>query len=75
MTSYGVIVSPGTRKILRTTPSFTGGSITTWPELRNPQSSPEVTDGGCFAGCWNNLTFALWGRGVELFNRFGNPGA
>jgi putative transposase len=30
------------------------------------QSSPEVTDGRCFAGCWNNMTFCLWGRGVEL---------
>jgi hypothetical protein len=20
----------------------------------------------CFAGCWNNLTFALWNRGVEI---------
>jgi hypothetical protein len=25
-----------------------------------------VTDGKAFAGCWNNLTFCLWGRGVEL---------
>jgi hypothetical protein len=27
---------------------------------------PEITDGRCFAGCWNNLTFCLWGRDVEL---------
>jgi hypothetical protein len=27
MDPYGVIVSPGTRKILRSTPSFPGGSI------------------------------------------------
>ena len=66
LTNYGVLVSPGSRKILRTTPSFTGGSITTCDELTNPQSSPEVTDGRCFAGAWNNLTFCLWGRGVEL---------
>jgi len=66
MDCYGVIVSPGTRKILRTTPSFTGGSMTTWAELRNPQSSPEVTDAKAFAGCWNNITFCIWGRGVEL---------
>jgi hypothetical protein len=66
MTNYGVIVSPGSKKILRTRPSFTNGSITTWSELRNPQSSPQVTDGRCFAGCWNNLTFCLWGRGVEV---------
>jgi hypothetical protein len=32
------------RKILRSTPSFTGGSLMTWSEIRNPQSSPEVTD-------------------------------
>jgi hypothetical protein len=64
--SYGVIVSPGTRKILRSTPSFTNGSITTWAEIRNPQSSPEVADAKAFAGCWNNMTFCLWGRGVEL---------
>jgi hypothetical protein len=66
MDSYGVIVSPGTRQILRTTPSFTGGSLTTWSEIRGGTSSPQVTDGRAFAGCWNNLTFCLWGRGVEL---------
>jgi len=66
MDFYGVIVSPGTRKILRTTPSFPRGSITTWAEIRGGQSSPEVTDGRAFAGVWNNLTFCLWGRGVEL---------
>jgi hypothetical protein len=66
MTNYGVSVSQTTKKTLRTTPSFTCGSITTWAALTNPQSSPEITDGRCFAGCWNNLTFRLWGRGVEL---------
>jgi hypothetical protein len=25
-----------------------------------------VTDAKAFAGCWNNMTFCLWGRGVEL---------
>ena len=49
MDSYGVIVSPGTRQILRTTPSFTGGSLTTWSEIRGGQSSPEVTDGRALA--------------------------
>jgi hypothetical protein len=66
MTNYGVIVSPGVRRILRSTPSFTGGSITTWSEIRGGQSSPQVTDAKAFAGCWNNMTFCLWGRGVEL---------
>jgi hypothetical protein len=66
MDSYSVIVSPGVRKILRSTPSFTNGSITTWAEIRGAQSSPEVTDAKAFAGCWNNMTFCLWGRGVEL---------
>jgi hypothetical protein len=66
MTNYGVIVSPAVRKILRSTPSSTGGSITTWSEIRGGQSSPEVTDAKAFAGCWNNMTFCLWGRGVEL---------
>jgi hypothetical protein len=66
MTNYGVIVSPGTRKILRSTPSFSGGSIATWAEIRAGQSSPQVTDARVFAGCWNNMTFCLWGRGVEL---------
>ena len=66
MTNYGVIVSPGTRKILRSTPSFPSGSITTWAEIRGGQSSPEVTGGKAVAGCWNNMTFCLWGRGVEL---------
>jgi len=66
MTNYGVIVSPGVRKILRSTPSFPSGSITTWSEIRGGQSSPQVTDARAFAGCWNNMTFCLWGRGVEL---------
>jgi hypothetical protein len=25
-----------------------------------------VTGGRAFCECWNNLTFCLWGRGVEL---------
>ena len=25
-----------------------------------------MTDARAFAGCWNNMTFCLWGRGVEL---------
>jgi hypothetical protein len=54
------------RKILRTTPSFPGGSLTTWSEIRGGQSSPEITDGRAFAGCWNNMTFCIWGRCVEL---------
>jgi hypothetical protein len=66
MDSYGVIVSPGCKQILRSTPSFPGGSITTWAEIRGGQSSPEVADGRAFAGCWSNMTFCLWGRGVEL---------
>jgi len=45
---------------------FTGGSITTWAEIRGAQSSPEVTDAKAFAGCWINLTFCILGRGVEL---------
>jgi hypothetical protein len=64
--SYGVIFSPSVRKILRSTPSFTNGSITTWAEIRGAQSSPEVTDARAFAGAWNNMTFCIWGRGVEL---------
>ena len=43
-----------------------GGSDSVWEKLRNPISSPEITDDRCFAGCWNNLKFCLWGRGVEL---------
>jgi hypothetical protein len=66
MDSYGVLVSPTTKKTLRTSPSFSGGSITTWAELRNLQSSPEIIDGRCFVGCWNNMPFCLWGGGVEV---------
>ena len=66
MDSYGVIVAPATKQLLRSTPSFPGGSLTTWSELRNPQSSPEVTGGRAFCGCWNNMTFCVWGRSVEL---------
>jgi hypothetical protein len=62
--SCGVVVSPGTRKILRTTPSFPGGSTRTWAEIRGGQSSPEVIDGRAFAGSWNNMTFAIWNRGI-----------
>jgi hypothetical protein len=46
--------------------SLPGGSITNWAEIRGGQSSPEVTDGRCFAGCWNHMKFCLWGRDVEL---------
>ena len=53
MTNYGVIVSPAVRKILRSTLSFANGSLTTWSEIRNPESSPQVTDAKAFAGCWN----------------------
>jgi hypothetical protein len=66
MDSYGVIVSPATRELLRSTPSFPGGSVTTWAEIRGGQSSPEVTGGRAFCGCWNNMTFCVWGRSVEL---------
>ena len=41
-------------------------SDSVWEKLRNPISSPEVTDAKAFAGCWNNMTFAIWGRGVEI---------
>src|SRR5262249_43476240 len=51
---YGIIVSPQTRQTLRTTPSFPGGSLTTWSEIHGGQSSPEITEGRCFAGCWSN---------------------
>jgi len=44
---------------------FRGGSITTWAEIRGGQSSPELTDGRCFAGYWNNLTFCC---GVAALN-------
>jgi hypothetical protein len=27
---------------------------------------PEIADGRCFAGCWNNMAFCLWSHGVEL---------
>jgi hypothetical protein len=66
MDSYGVLTSTDSKRILRSNPAFTGGSDSVWEKLRNPQSSPEITDGRCFAGCWSNLTFAIWGRGVEL---------
>jgi hypothetical protein len=37
------------------------------PILRRARDfTADFTDGRCFAGCWNNLTFCLWGRGVEL---------
>jgi hypothetical protein len=51
MDSYGVIVSPPTRELLRSTPCFPGGSITTWAEIRGGQSSPEVTGSPAFCGC------------------------
>jgi hypothetical protein len=60
---YGVFVSRQTCQTLRTTPSFPGGSISTRSEIRGGHSSPEITDGGCFAGC--NKTFCVWGRGVR----------
>ena len=66
MDSYGVIVSPATRELLRSTPSFPGGSITTWAEIRGGQSSPEVTGSPAFCGYWSNITFCTWSRAVEL---------
>jgi hypothetical protein len=42
------------------------GSITTWTEICGELRPPETADGRAFAGWWNNLTFCLWGRGVEL---------
>jgi hypothetical protein len=32
MDSYGVLVSPAVKKLLRTTPSFMGGNLTAWSE-------------------------------------------
>ena len=66
MDNYGVLCSTDSKRILNSTPAFTGGSDSAWEKLRNPQSSPEITDNRCFAGAWNNLTFCLWGRGVEI---------
>ena len=65
MTNYGVLTSTDSKRILKSNPAFAGGSDSVWEKLRNPISSPEITDDRCFAGCWNNLTFCLWGRGVE----------
>jgi hypothetical protein len=66
MSNYGVLCSTDSKRILNSNPAFTGGSDSVWEKLRNPISSPEVTDAKAFAGCWNNMTFAIWGRGVEL---------
>ena len=66
MTNYGVLTSTDSKRILNSNPAFPGGSDSVWKRLRNPQSSPEITDDRFFAGAWNNLTFAIWGRGVEL---------
>lgn len=66
MTSYGVLTSTDSKRILNSNPAFAGGSDSVWEKVRNPISSPEITDDRCFAGCWNNMTFCLWGRGVEI---------
>ena len=66
MTNYGVLTSIDSKRILKSNPAFAGGSDSVWEKLGNPISSPEITDDRCFAGAWNNLTFAIWGRGVEL---------
>jgi hypothetical protein len=65
-TNYGVLTSTDSKRILSSNPAFAGGSDSAWEKLRNPQSSPEITHNRCFAGAWNNLTFCLWGRAVEL---------
>jgi hypothetical protein len=75
MTNYGVIVSPGMRKILRSTQSLPGGSITTWAEIRGGQSSPEVSDGRCFAGCWEQPDVLFMGSQRRTIDRCGYPGA
>jgi hypothetical protein len=65
-TNYGVLCSTDSKRILNSKPAFAGGSDSVWEKLRNPISSPEITDDRCFTGCWNNMTFCLWGRGVEI---------
>jgi hypothetical protein len=66
MDNYGVLCSTDSKRILNSNPAFTGGSDSVLEKLRNPQSSPEITDNRCFAGCWNNLTYCSWGRSIEL---------
>jgi hypothetical protein len=63
---YGVIVSPGTKQFYVLNAVVPRRIFTTRAEIRGAQSSPQVIDAKAFAGCWNNMTFCLWGRGVEL---------
>lgn len=70
MDSYAVLASPGAKELLRTQPAFTGGHLPVWNLLRNPQSSPEVSDNRCFVGAWSMMTFCLWGSLEVLINPF-----
>src|SRR6516164_2606496 len=65
MTSYGVLCSTDAKRILNSTQAFTGGGDSVWEKLRNPQSSPEITDNRCFVGCWNLATICPYGTGIE----------
>jgi hypothetical protein len=66
MDSYGVLCSTDAKRILNSTPAFTGGGDSVWEKLRNPQSSPEIIDNRCFCGAWQLATICLYGTGIEF---------
>jgi hypothetical protein len=60
--SYGVISSPTNERELLMTPSFPGGSISTWAAIPDPKFfSPEVNDNRFFSGAWAYLCVGLFG--------------
>jgi hypothetical protein len=45
---------------------MTDGKVQAARKLLASGTPPGVTDTKAFAGCWNNITFCIWGRRVEL---------
>jgi len=65
MQFYGVLACTDSKRIPNSTAAFTGGSDSVWEKLRNPQSSPEITDNQCFVGCRNLATVCFCGTGID----------
>ena len=70
MDNYAVLTSTDAKRMLNSTPAFTSGWDSIWEKLTNPISSPQVTGARAFAGCWNNMTFCIWNRGIEILIDF-----
>jgi hypothetical protein len=60
------LVSPAAKRILNSNPAFPGGTDSVWEKLPNAISSQRSPTTVVLRVLWNNLTLAVWGRGVEI---------